>query len=168
MSGLKIDGWSVRRAAGAVCAVALALVLLSPTASRAADAVRVPSGIWLMPLKVAVRVFDCSGRLCGQLVWVQKPRDSEGQLLRDPKNPDPTLRWRPACGQTVMWGLQPAGPGRWKNGWLYNADDGKTYRVKAELRSDDMMVARIYYGLPLFGETWTMSRVERLSSEGWC
>ena len=151
-----------------MCAVALTLALVSPAASKGADAVQVPKGVWLMPLKVAVRVFDCDGLLCGQLVWVQKPRDSSGQLLRDTKNPDPTLRWRPACGQTVLWGLEPAGPGRWKNGWLYNADDGTTYRVRAELRADDAMVACIYLGLALFGETWTMTRVERLSSEGWC
>ena len=52
--------------------------------------------------------------------------------------------------------------------WLYNPDDGMTYRVRAELRSADTFVARIYFGIPLFGETWTLLRVPRLSSEGWC
>ncbi len=30
------------------------------------------------------------------------------------------------------------------------------------------MIARIYLGIPLFGETWTMRRVPLLDSEGWC
>jgi hypothetical protein len=43
-----------------------------------------------------------------------------------------------------------------------------TYRVSAELRSADVFVARIYLGVPLFGETKTLLRVPRLRSEGWC
>ena len=48
------------------------------------------------------------------------------------------------------------------------SEDDKTYRVKAELRSADTFVARIYLGSPLFGENRTLIRVPRLSSEGWC
>ncbi len=170
MSRLKIGSWLLRRAAGAVCAVALALALVSPTASRAADVAPapVPGGNLAHALGGGRADIQLHGQLCGQLVWVYKPRDSEGELRRDPKNPDPALRWRPACGQTVLWGLEPAGPGHWKNGWLYNPDDGITYRVRIELRSDDTLLARVYLGLPLLGKTWTMSSVERLSSEGWC
>ena len=108
------------------------------------------------------------GLLCGRIVWLQHPRDQAGQLVRDLENPDPASRQRPLCGQTILWGLQPADIDHWENGWLYNPDDGKTYRVRAELRSADSFVARIYLGAPFFGETWTLLRVPRLSSEGWC
>ena len=121
-----------------------------------------------MPLNVAVQIFDCGGVLCGRIVWLQRPRDAAGHLVRDKKNPDPALQQRPLCGQTVLWGLQPAGPDRWKDGWLYNPDDGNTYRVNAQLSAADTMIARIYLGIPLFGETLVMRRVPRLNSEGWC
>ncbi|HTR17470.1 MAG TPA: DUF2147 domain-containing protein [Acetobacteraceae bacterium] len=121
-----------------------------------------------MPLKAAVRIFDCGGGLCGQIVWLHHPRDPAGQLVRDKKNPDPALQQRPLCGQTIIWGLQPADPDHWKGGWLYNPDDGKTYRIRGALRSADTMVVRIYLGIPFFGESWTLLRVPRLSSEGWC
>jgi len=121
-----------------------------------------------MPLKVAVQIFDCGGLLCGRIVWLQRPRDAMGQLVRDRKNPDAALQQRPLCGQTVIWGLQPADPNQWENGWLYNPDDGNTYRVSARLSDADTMIARIYRGIPLFGETWIMRRVPLLDSEGWC
>jgi len=112
--------------------------------------------------------FDCSGRLCGRIAWLRTARDTAGRPARDNKNPDPASRQRPLCGLTVLQGLQPAGPDRWNSGALYNPEDGQTYRVSAELRSADVFVARIYMGVPLFGETKTLLRVPRLRSEGSC
>jgi hypothetical protein len=71
------------------------------------------------------------------------------------KNPDPAFRQRLLCGLTILHGLQPAGLDHWNSGWLYNSNDGQTYRVSAELHSADVFVARIYLGVPLFGETKT-------------
>ncbi|HWF76089.1 MAG TPA: DUF2147 domain-containing protein [Caulobacteraceae bacterium] len=128
----------------------------------------IPEGIWLLPLNAAVQIFDCQGRLCGRIVWLAHARSADGQLALDKRNPDETLRQRPLCGQTVLWGLKPEGVDHWTDGWLYNPHDGNTYRVKGEFRGPDTLVARIYRGIPLFGETLTWRRVPRLSSEGWC
>jgi uncharacterized protein (DUF2147 family) len=89
-------------------------------------------------------------------------------LAHDNKNPDPAFRQRLLCGLTILQGLQPAGLEHWDGGWLYNPDDGRTYRVSAELRSADVFKARIYLGVPIFGETKTLQRVTRLGLEGWC
>ena len=75
-------------------------------------------------------------------------------------------RQRLLCGQAVIRGLQPAGPGRWKNGWSYHPDNGKTYRPTARPSAADTMIARLALGIPLFGETWTLRRVPLLESEG--
>lgn len=143
------------------------LLFLSLALTKAAVPAEVPGGVWLMR-SAAVQIFGCNGLLCGRIVWLQHPRDTAGQLVRDKKNPDPALRERPLCGQTILWGLQPTDSDLWGNGWLYNPDDGKTYRARAELRSADTIVARIYRGVPFIGETLTLLRVPRLSSEGWC
>jgi uncharacterized protein (DUF2147 family) len=98
----------------------------------------VPQGVWLIDAKVAVQIFECQGLLCGRILWLKIPRDPQGQLDRDKKNPDPAVRQRRLCGLTILWGLHPAGPDRWEGGWFYNPDDGKTYRASAQLRSADV------------------------------
>lgn len=128
----------------------------------------VPEGVWLMDGRVALQIFDCGDRLCGRILWLQVPRDPQGQLSRDRHNPDPALRARRLCGLTILWELRSVGDNRWDGGWLYNPDDGKTYRVSAVLSTPDRMVARIYLGLPLFGETRTLARVPHGTAEGWC
>src|SRR5690349_9493566 len=85
---------------------ALALILLTAV-PRVGVAAGVPTGVWLIRAKVAVQIFACGGLLCGRIVWLQHPRDQAGQLVRDLENPDPALRQRPLCGQTILWGLQP-------------------------------------------------------------
>ena len=72
------------------------------------------------------------------------------------------------CGLTIFWGLSPAGSGRWRGGWFYNPDDGGTYNVSAELRSADLLVARVYAGIPLLGRSKILTRVPHGTSDGWC
>ncbi|MGL4964036.1 MAG: DUF2147 domain-containing protein [Inquilinus sp.] len=128
----------------------------------------VPQGVWLIDEKAAVQIFDCDGLLCGRILWLQIPRDPQGQLGRDKNNPDPALRQRLLCGLTIIRGLQPADPDHWEGGSFYNPDDGKTYDVSAELTSADVLTARIYLGTPTLGETKTLVRVPHGTSEGWC
>ncbi|MFC7555712.1 DUF2147 domain-containing protein [Pseudoroseomonas wenyumeiae] len=149
-------------------AVLLAAALISLVALCTTAWATVPGGVWLIDGKAAVQIFDCSGQLCGRILWLQTPRDPQGQLNRDKNNPDPALRQRRLCGLTVLWGLQASGPNRWEGGWFYNPDDGNTYNVSAELRTADLIVARIYSGVRLFGKTKTLLRVSHGRSEGWC
>jgi len=155
--------WLTKSIAG--CALAACLVAAD---SRAPAAATIPPGVWLMGTKVAVQVFDCGDMLCGRVIWLKAPLNPQGLLKRDVLNPDPALRERQVCGPTIIWNLRSADPGHWKDGWFYNADDGKTYRLAMELQSDDAITARIYLGIPLFGETRTLVRVPMGTSAGWC
>lgn len=128
----------------------------------------VPQGEWLMDGKVAVQIFECEGLMCGRIIWLLVPYDPEGLLNMDRKNPVPALRRRKLCGLTILWGLRPAGANRWVDGWFYNPDDGKAYSVTARLKSDDVIMARIYADFPIFGQTKTLARVPHGVSEGWC
>ena len=108
----------------ATCAGLLVLVIPSRPASS-----EVPDGTWLFANRVAVQVFECSGLVCGRIVWLLRPRAPDGQPDIDRLNPDPNLRQRPLCGLTIIWGLHPDGAGHWSNGWLYDPQDGNTYDV---------------------------------------
>jgi uncharacterized protein (DUF2147 family) len=115
-----------------------------------------------------VQIFECAGLMCGRIVWLVIPRDPQGLLDRDKNNPVPGLRQRKLCGLTIIKDLRPAGSNRWEDGWFYNPRDGKAYRVRAQLKSDDVIVSRIYVGVPLFGKTKTLARVARDTKDGWC
>jgi uncharacterized protein (DUF2147 family) len=146
----------------------MALLLIAISYSIAGARAAILESVWLMDGKVAVQIFDCNGLLCGRILWLQTPRDPQGILDRDKHNPDPALRQRGLCGLTVLWNLHPDGPNRWKDGWFYNPDDGKTYQVTAELTSDDLITARIYTLLPILGQTKVLHRVLHGTSDGWC
>ncbi len=135
---------------------------------HAIAATPVTEDVWLLDSKVAVKFFDCGDLLCGQVVWLAIPRDAEGELNRDSHNPDIALRQRPVCGLTVLWALHRKGTNRWKGGWFYNPLNGKTYRVSAKLTPADVIVARIYRGIPLFGKTKKLRRVTHGTAKGWC
>jgi uncharacterized protein (DUF2147 family) len=141
------------------------MLLLGPSGGASAA---IPEGVWLIDGRVAVQIFDCNGLLCGRILWLQVPRDPQGQLNRDRNNPDPALRQRRLCGLTILWGLRSTAGDRWGGGWFYNPEDGKTYSVSAELKSANLIVARIYVGIPFFGETKTLLRVPHGTSDGWC
>ena len=128
----------------------------------------VPEGVWLIKEQAAVQIFDCKGLLCGRILWLQAPHDSQGQLKRDMKNPDSALRQRELCGLTVIWDLRSRAPNHWDDGWFYYPDSGRTYNVKMELTSSNALVARFYQGTSFVGETETLNRVRHGTSEGWC
>lgn len=158
-------GGLLKRLSRVVFAVA-AIALLVP--ARAVSQPAVPQGEWLIDGQVAVQIFECEGLMCGRIIWLLVPRDPQGELNLDRKNPVPALRQRKLCGLTIIWGLRPTGSNNWVDGWFYNPDDGKTYRVKAQLKSDDVIIARIYSGIPIFGKTKTLTRVPHGVSKGWC
>jgi uncharacterized protein (DUF2147 family) len=149
----------------------LALLLASTMAGIAPShtaSAEVPEGVWLVDGEAAVQLFDCNRLLCGRILWLQAPRDSQGQFKRDKRNPDPALRQRQLCGLTVIRDLRSSGPNHWDDGSFYYPDSGRTYNVKMELTSSDAVVARFYLGISLVGETKTLRRVVPGTSEGWC
>lgn len=151
-----------------ICAALLVALLAALVPPRATAEVAIPPGVWLMDGEVAVEIFDCGTLLCGRVLWLLVPRDPQGELNIDKHNPDPALRWRGVCGLTILLGLRQTGPDRWGGGQFYNPDDGKTYNVTMQLKSDDVIEARIYAGIALFGKTKILRRVPYGISEGWC
>ena len=105
------------------------------------------------------RIASCAG---------QASVDSGDRVIHDKHNPDPLLRQRKLCGLTILWGLHARGLNYRMGGWFHNPDDGTTYRVSAKLVTPDLLVARIYLGIPLFGRIKPLHRVLHGTSKGWC
>ena len=81
-----------------------------------ASHIEVFEGVWFIDLNSALQIFDCNGRPCGRFAWLKNVHDPTGQIQRDGKNPNPTLRQRLLCGVTALWEIQANGAGSWKGG----------------------------------------------------
>jgi uncharacterized protein (DUF2147 family) len=126
---------SVRITAVALCLsmAALAAASFSRTAA-AAEAL----GTWFTGDKDSqVRIVNCGGALCGNLVWLKEPNDpATGRPKTDNHNADASKHGRPLLGVPIVLGMRPSGPGQW-SGEVYNAEDGKTYSGSFTLTGPD-------------------------------
>jgi uncharacterized protein (DUF2147 family) len=95
-----------------------------------------------------VRAED--GTFTGILSWSAEPR-------KDVHNRDPKLRDRPIVGIVLMWHLS-YDDGEYVGGYVYNPEDGGTYRLKAEVLSQDSLKIRGYIGISLLGQDKVWSR----------
>ena len=111
-----------------------------------------PEGSWIVSDRLAVQVFECNAMLCGRIVW-----------LRNPAQRTPAM-----CGRTIMWNLRSNGPTEWDGGRFFDPENGATYDLSATLDADDMISARIYAGIALFGKTEILRRIPTGSLAGWC
>jgi uncharacterized protein (DUF2147 family) len=112
----------LRVTAVALCISAAALLTVSfSRTAGAADAF----GTWLTGDKEGqVRIVNCGGALCGNLVWLKEPNDpATGRPKTDKHNADASKQSRPLLGQ---W-----------SGEVYNAEDGKTYSGSFTLTGPD-------------------------------
>jgi hypothetical protein len=81
----------------AACAALLVIALSSFAVPGAAVSAIVPEGAWFIDgTGAAIQIFDCSGQLCGRIIWLRTARDTAGRLIRDNKNPETGISTAPA------------------------------------------------------------------------
>jgi uncharacterized protein (DUF2147 family) len=94
-----------------------------------------------------VRADD--GTYMGIISWAAVPK-------KDVNNHDPKLRDRQLVGSVLIWHLC-YDDGEYVDGYVYNPEDGGTYRMKAEVLSPESLKIRGYWGISLLGQNkmWT-------------
>lgn len=136
------------------CAAVFGLMLFSHAALAASA-----EGTWLSSDGATkVRLSNCSGKLCGTVVWLHEPTDpSTGKPKTDKLNPDPAKRARRMVGLRVA-SLSPSGPNTW-SGNIYNADDGKTYQASFQVQSESTAkVQGCVLSVLCKSHTWTRAK----------
>jgi uncharacterized protein (DUF2147 family) len=110
--------------AAGVCLAAAVFVGIAVAPAQAAD----PLGTWYTSDKQSqVRIVNCGGALCGNLVWLKEPNDpATNRPKTDKHNADASKQSRPLLGVPIVLGMKPSGASQW-SGEVYNAEDGKTY-----------------------------------------
>ncbi len=88
---------------------------------------------------------------------VGSPNGERDAGRTDERNQNPALRTRALLGLVIIDELVYAGKNRWRGGWIYDPDAGKTYRCRLTLNDKDTLEVRGYVGSPLFGRSqiWT-------------
>jgi len=127
-----------------------------------------PEGLWDIDGRATVQIYACDGALCGKVAGLTPRNPNAPRPYVDVHNPDPALQTRPLCGLTVISGLQPVGADRWTGGQFYNPESGQSYRLNAEMNGQNVIIARIFRGVPLFGETKFGYRLPPHTIKGRC
>jgi len=155
--------------------VLASLLLVMPGARAVADRADTSTadatgivGDWLVAGHGAIiRIQQAGDRFDGYIAWqlhdVYGPEDGpalDGKVVTDRNNPDPALRARPLTGLRLLTGLRyDAADGKWRDGRVYDTENGHTYRCMAWLDGSDKLVFRGYVGIPLLGRDTHWRRV---------
>ena len=143
----------------------LFFVALTPSAFAASDDIL---GTWLNQKQDAkIEISNCGNDFCGKIVWLKEPvypagskEGTPGAPKIDYKNPDAERQKTPIMGLQIMEGMQFSGDNLWKNGRIYDPDNGKTYSSRITMTSHDQLDLRGFIGVSLLGRTekWTRAK----------
>ena len=139
------------------CLIVIGLLLpFTSVAVQAAD----PIGLWLTSDGEAkIRITRCEKGICGTIVWLKEPNDSDGKPKTDRENVDQDLKKRPMLGLEIFHNLQQLAPNKYQ-GSLYNPDDGRTYDGQLELGLDGLIKVKgcVFGGVICDDDVWSPTK----------
>ena len=103
-----------------------------------------PIGVWIDHTgRGAVEITDCSGKLCGKLVW-----------FKDEKNV------KEGCNFQIIGNVKPVAGNKWDGGWIIDPDKNpnKKYDVEITPMGDQKLKVMGYEGFKFLSETMTWTR----------
>ena len=104
-----------------------------------------------------VRLSPCVSdpdAMCGKIVWLWETTDPEGQPRVDTRNPKRSLRTRSLIGIEIVRGLKETSPGEWREGSIYNPDDGRTYTGSVSTRNGSLELRGCALGVFCQTQVW--------------
>jgi uncharacterized protein (DUF2147 family) len=123
-------------------------------AEKAAPRVRTavasgPLGVWIDHTgRGAVEIKECSGGLCGRIVWLKDAANSS------------------VCGTQVIGSAKKTASDTWDNGWIFDPDKNARYSVELKTIGTDKLRVMGYMGSKMFNETYTWKRAN--AELKWC
>lgn len=73
-----------------------------------------------------IQIAPCGNRFCGTLI---ESRRSNGEVFQSPNN-----------GRQIVWDMEPAGNGQYRNGQVWSPDRDQTYRSSMTLSGNTLAV----------------------------
>ena len=133
----------------------LAVIAGSAFQAKADDLCGAIIGVWDTGDGAHVQVYEREGKIHGKFVLFYDEPPAGGL---DIKNPDPKLRDRHLVGTDLIRNFEFIDR-KWKNGRIYNPENGKEYKADLELR-DGVLKVRGWIGIRLLGRTVEWTRIE--------
>jgi uncharacterized protein (DUF2147 family) len=114
-------------------------------------------GKWLSESKKGItEIYEVNGKFYGKLVWLKEPNDATGKLKLDKENKNESLRTSPILGLVILKDFVIR-DGEWKDGTIYDPENGKTYKCTMWLKDVNTIKVRGYWGPFYRTQIWTRS-----------
>ena len=119
-----------------------------------------PIGLWqTADGEAKIRITRCEKGICGAIIWLKEPNDSEGKPKLDRENVDQEQKKRPMLGLEIFHNLQQTSPNKYQ-GSLYNPDDGRIYDGTLELGADGLIKMKgcVFSGVICDDDVWSPTK----------
>lgn len=101
-----------------------------------------------------IEIYKCkSDKICGKIVWLKEPNEEDGSPKMDINNPDEKKHNNPIIGMDLLKDFEETEHQIWENGTIYDPKNGKMYKCKLTLVSDDKLNVRGFIGFSFLGRT---------------
>jgi|TARA_B110000116_G_scaffold230552_1_gene212983 uncharacterized protein (DUF2147 family) len=117
-------------------------------------------GLWDTGDGAHVEMYERDGLYHGKFMHFYEEAPAGGV---DAENPDPALRGRSLVGADFILNFTFDGE-KWKDGRIYNPENGKQYKADLELK-DGVLKVRGWLGVRLLGRTVNWSRLAQDAAE---
>lgn len=140
----------------ALAGAAFAVLAALPAAAAAQAAPGLEGTTWRTATNSGiVRLDRCGASICGTIIRVLPP---EAPDATDRNNPDPALRARTVRGLRILSGFSPGPNGSWRDGQIYNPEDGRTYRSHIRRLPDGRLRVNGCVGPLCLTQHWTAAQ----------
>ncbi len=105
-------------------------------------------GFWTNDSKtIIIQIYDDNaGYTRGKVVWMRDSLDALGNDKRDVRNSNVNLRSQQIVGMDILYGYRYDEKNlEWKNGIIYNFDNGTEYHGKMWLDENDKLYIKGYW-----------------------
>jgi uncharacterized protein (DUF2147 family) len=108
--------------------------------------------------KGIVEIYKQGDQYYGKIIKLKEPYNEQGNPKKDINNPDKNLRDRDLLGLNVLKDFTYKGDNTWKEGKIYDPENGKEYNCEIKMVDEDHLDVRGYIGITLIGRTDTWVR----------
>jgi uncharacterized protein (DUF2147 family) len=94
-----------------------------------------------------VDIYKKNEKYYGKIVWLKNPKNEQGAIKTDVRNPEDKLKLKPLLGLEILKDFIYDGD-KWTDGKIYDPKSGKTYSCNLNIRG--------YIGISIIGrsEVW--------------